>query len=389
MPSRIALGRAVLHTASRPRLSALHHAATISPSSRAHLYHTSPLPLDNHRVLVTGGSRGIGKAIASRFASLGASTIIIGRNADTLQTAVREIASNIPSSVSQRTSTPTHGYVVGDVSNEAFWQELSSTTSSFPCHHLRPSPFHPPSPPPSSPPSSTSSSSPASHIPSIPSNKTSSQQHPQSPPPPSPHDERFHATTFAPTLTVLVNAAGVTHNALLNRQPAARTKSVVDTNLMGTLWACKFLGKPLMRSAAKQKPAGKDGAEAKGGEEGETASVVNGGVSVVNVSSLLAVQGGVGSAAYAASKAGVLGLTRALAGEMGPLGVRVNAIVPGYIETDMTAAMQPEAREKALERIPLRRFGTVQEISEAAIFLATNQFANNCVINLDGGMSAI
>ncbi|KAL1624014.1 hypothetical protein SLS56_007996 [Neofusicoccum ribis] len=74
---------------------------------------------------------------------------------------------------------------------------------------------------------------------------------------------------------------------------------------------------------------------------------------------------------------------------MGPLGVRVNAIVPGYVETDMTAAMQPEAREKALERIPLKRFGTVEEIADAAVFLATNQYANNCVINLDGGMSAV
>ncbi|KAM3079565.1 hypothetical protein ACMFMG_005980 [Clarireedia jacksonii] len=110
---------------------------------------------------------------------------------------------------------------------------------------------------------------------------------------------------------------------------------------------------------------------------------------IINISSLLGMKGGKGSAAYAASKAGVLGLTRALAAELGPAGIRVNAIVPGYIETDMTKAMEASARTEALNAIPLCRFGDVEEIADAAVFLATNRYANNCVLNLDGGLSAV
>jgi NAD(P)-dependent dehydrogenase (short-subunit alcohol dehydrogenase family) len=116
------------------------------------------------------------------------------------------------------------------------------------------------------------------------------------------------------------------------------------------------------------------------------------------------------------------GLTRALAGELGAKNVRVNVIVPGYIETDMTestwifsrlrsmtpflvltqpptflrqrysnvqdVAMTPEAKSEALNSIPLKRFGQASEIADAAVFLVTNQYANNCVLNLDGGLSA-
>ncbi|KAB8293914.1 hypothetical protein EYC80_009387 [Monilinia laxa] len=110
---------------------------------------------------------------------------------------------------------------------------------------------------------------------------------------------------------------------------------------------------------------------------------------IINISSLLGIKGGRGSAAYAASKAGVLGLTRALAAEMGGSGIRVNAIVPGYIETDMTRAMTDIARKEALNAIPLSRFGDASEIADAAVFLATNKYANNCVLNLDGGLSAV
>ncbi|KAI9828150.1 MAG: hypothetical protein M1832_003677 [Thelocarpon impressellum] len=110
---------------------------------------------------------------------------------------------------------------------------------------------------------------------------------------------------------------------------------------------------------------------------------------IVNVSSLLGVKGGMGSSAYAASKAGVLGLTRSLAAELGPSGIRVNALVPGYVDTKMTADMSPPARTQALDAIPMRRFGTPEEMADAAVFLATNAYANNCLLNLDGGLSAV
>ncbi|TVY42590.1 3-oxoacyl-[acyl-carrier-protein] reductase [Lachnellula subtilissima] len=109
---------------------------------------------------------------------------------------------------------------------------------------------------------------------------------------------------------------------------------------------------------------------------------------IINVASLLGLKGGKGSAAYAASKAGVIALTRALAAELGEKNVRVNVIVPGYVETSMTRAMTPNAHSAALSAIPLKRFGLPSEIADAAVFLATNKYASNCVLNLDGGLSA-
>ncbi|KAB2577371.1 3-oxoacyl-(acyl-carrier-protein) reductase [Lasiodiplodia theobromae] len=323
------LSRTILRATSRA--PALRRAA-----ARPHIqpYHstTDTSTLNGHHVLVTGGSRGIGKAIASRFASLGASTTIVGRHADTLQLATHEIVSRSPRFDEDSIS---HGYVTGDISTKGFWEMLSRSLVLRQCLRHSPSEFN---------------------------------------------QEKFDPTP----LTILVNAAGVTHNALLTRQSAVATEDAVQTNLMGTMWACKILGKALMKRSARDGAKKKKAAGMETLEESEKA--LRGGVSIVNVSSLLATHGGVGSAAYAASKAGVLGLTRALAGEMGPLGVRVNVIMPGYVETDMTAAMQTVAREKALERIPLKRFGTVEEIAEAAVFLVTNQYANNCVINLDGDL---
>ncbi|TVY22801.1 3-oxoacyl-[acyl-carrier-protein] reductase [Lachnellula hyalina] len=111
---------------------------------------------------------------------------------------------------------------------------------------------------------------------------------------------------------------------------------------------------------------------------------------IINVASLLGLKGGKGSAAYAASKAGVIALTRALAAELGEKNVRVNVIVPGYVETSMTrgTVMTPDAHSAALNAIPLKRFGLPSEIADAAVFLATNKYASNCVLNLDGGLSA-
>ncbi|CZS89622.1 related to dehydrogenases with different specificities (related to short-chain alcohol dehydrogenases) [Rhynchosporium agropyri] len=165
-------------------------------------------------------------------------------------------------------------------------------------------------------------------------------------------------------IDILVNAAGVTHYSPLFVTSPGWLEEVMRTNLMGTMMGCRAVGKGML---------GK-----KGG-------------CIINIASLLGVKGGKGSSAYAASKAGVIGLTRALAAELGEKNIRVNVIVPGYIETDMTegVAMTPEARSNALNSIPLKRFGQASEIADAAVFLAKNQYANNCVLNLDGGLSAI
>ncbi|KAH7409245.1 hypothetical protein BKA64DRAFT_391414 [Cadophora sp. MPI-SDFR-AT-0126] len=163
-------------------------------------------------------------------------------------------------------------------------------------------------------------------------------------------------------IDILVNAAGITHYSPLFVTGPTLLDEVLRTNLMGTMMGCRAVGKAML--------GGKGGC-------------------IINVASLLGVKGGKGSSAYAASKAGVVGLTRALAAELGEKNIRVNVILPGYIETDMTEAMTPVARAAALNSIPLKRFGQPSEIADAAVFLARNKYANNCVLNLDGGLSAI
>jgi NAD(P)-dependent dehydrogenase (short-subunit alcohol dehydrogenase family) len=135
----------------------------------------------------------------------------------------------------------------------------------------------------------------------------------------------------------------------------------------------------LMRNGYFRKPRGAKKSEDSEGEGEFTPSIIN-------VSSLLGLHGGFGAVAYAASKAGVLGFTRALASEYASHRVRVNAIVPGYISTDMTSDLNAAELEK---RIPLGRFGRPEEVAQAALFLAENGYAHNCVLGIDGGLSAV
>lgn len=169
-------------------------------------------------------------------------------------------------------------------------------------------------------------------------------------------------------INVLVNAAGIAESSLFVRSTLDRTTEVVQTNLLGSMYAARFAAKRMMKAKANA-PS----------ERGH----------ILNISSLLATHGGAGSVAYATSKAGVLGLTRSLAAELGPRGIRVNAICPGYIESDMTNAMSDAARTEATAKIPAARFGTVEEVADAAVFLCGNRYANNCILNLDGGLSAV
>ncbi|SLM36488.1 Short-chain dehydrogenase/reductase, conserved site [Lasallia pustulata] len=181
-------------------------------------------------------------------------------------------------------------------------------------------------------------------------------------------DRKFWVEVMNETkdIDILVNAAGMAQSSLLITATPEHLETVVQTNLMGTMWGCRIMSKSMVRQKRTRDNTG----------------------CIINVASLLAVKGGKGSTAYAASKAGVLGLTRSLAEELGPSNIRVNAIVPGYIETRMTKDMTPAARETAINRIPQKRFGTIEEVADAAVFLAVNGYANNCVLNLDGGLSA-
>lgn len=124
---------------------------------------------------------------------------------------------------------------------------------------------------------------------------------------------------------MLVNCAGLSQRKLFGAMSEGELRNVVDANLTGMMMGTRFL----MRHRYIQGVRGRKNVEGKGNE-------VHKAPIIINVASLLGVQGGYGAVAYAASKAGVLGFTRALASETGAMGVRVNAIVPGYVETDMT-----------------------------------------------------
>lgn len=179
--------------------------------------------------------------------------------------------------------------------------------------------------------------------------------------------EQNHASR----IDVLVNCAGITQARLFTATEDASLDEIVNINLTSMMIGTRFL----LRQGYLRGETGN--AKAKR----ESTSPV-----VINVSSLLGLAGGYGAVAYAASKAGVLGFTRALATEYASHRVRVNAIVPGYVESDMTKDLDASALS---QRIPLGRFGKAEEIAQAALFLAENQYAHNCVINLDGGLSAV
>ncbi|PHH53451.1 Carbonyl reductase family member 4 [Ceratocystis fimbriata CBS 114723] len=175
--------------------------------------------------------------------------------------------------------------------------------------------------------------------------------------------EAARQITTVPT-HFLVNAAGIAQNSLLMRAPEEDLLALVNTNLVGTMLACKYFSRGLSRAS--------DGGDS----------------CIINISSLLALLGGRGASAYAASKAGVLGLTRSLSMELGAQGVRVNALVPGYIESKMVSDIFTKTSTPLIQSIPLKRLGTVDEVAHAALFLVQNKYANNCVLNLDGGLSA-
>ncbi|OLN86708.1 3-oxoacyl-[acyl-carrier-protein] reductase [Colletotrichum chlorophyti] len=163
-------------------------------------------------------------------------------------------------------------------------------------------------------------------------------------------------------IDVLVNAAGIAQFQLLQNTSARAVRDLVDTNLMGTIFMSKYMAQRMKRRRADRDAC------------------------IINVASLLAEKGSPGTSVYAASKAGIIGFTHALSVELGPLRIRTNAIVPGYIETNMLASMSREPLEK---RIPLGRLGQPEEVADAAVFLAQNTYANNCILNLDGGLSAV
>ena len=163
-------------------------------------------------------------------------------------------------------------------------------------------------------------------------------------------------------IDVLVNNAGITKDGLMLRMGEAQWDAVINVNLKSAfnyVHACV----PVM---ARQK-----------------------GGSIINMSSVVGVSGNAGQCNYSASKAGLIGLAKSIAKEMGPRGIRANCIAPGFIISDMTAALSEEVRQQWAKTIPLRRGGEVDEVAKVALFLASDlsSYVSGQVINCCGGMN--
>ncbi|KAK4228896.1 hypothetical protein QBC38DRAFT_131365 [Podospora fimiseda] len=245
--------------------------------------------------LITGSTKGIGLAIATRFAHEGSKIIMASPSSSPSHPSFLSLPSLPPS------TTPSHFPFPLDVSSPQSWSHF---LKSLPPSHQK--------------------------------------------------------------IDILINCAGISHSKLLTQTTEDQILSLINTNLTGAILGCKYIGKQMILSSRNR-------------DESTTTKCI------INISSLLAKKSVLGTSVYSASKAGLLGLTTSLSKEYGAYGIRVNAILPGYIETAMT---QEIPREKWTSEIPLKRFGTPEEVADAAAFLAKNQYANNCILNLDGGLSA-
>ncbi|KAL1985383.1 hypothetical protein VTN96DRAFT_7944 [Rasamsonia emersonii] len=183
---------------------------------------------------------------------------------------------------------------------------------------------------------------------------------------------------------VLVNAAGISISNILPKTDTVDISRILSTNLEGAILTSRAMLRACVRSRLKKR------GDATTEDKRSDLSLSK---CIINISSLLALKGVTGTVTYAASKAGLLGLTRSVAVEAAEtlrgVTVRSNAIVPGYIETPMIEDFSSDRISKLKDSIPLKRFGYPQEVADAAVFLASNEYANNCVLNLDGGLSAV
>lgn len=169
------------------------------------------------------------------------------------------------------------------------------------------------------------------------------------------------AVTHFGGLDILVNNAGITKDNLLMRMTEEEFSGVIDINLKGTFFCMKYASTIMLK-----KKAGK----------------------IINISSVVGITGNAGQANYAASKAGVIGLTKAAARELASRGITVNAIAPGFIETDMTNQLSDKVKESSIINIPLKRYGKVEEVAGAVSFLASEaaNYITGQVLQVDGGM---
>ena len=160
---------------------------------------------------------------------------------------------------------------------------------------------------------------------------------------------------------ILINNAGVTRDDLLMRMSEEAWDTVIDTNLKGAFTLCKAFTRTFMKQRQGR---------------------------IINITSVVGLMGNAGQANYAASKAGLIGFTKSIAKELASRGITCNAIAPGFIETDMTAALNDAQREAIMDQIPLKRLGQVNDIAQAAVYLCGPHagYMTGQVMTVDGGM---
>ncbi len=163
-------------------------------------------------------------------------------------------------------------------------------------------------------------------------------------------------------IDILVNNAGITRDNLMVKMPEEDFDAVIATNLKGTFNTIRHIYRPFIKQRSGR---------------------------IINLSSVSGLLGNAGQSNYAASKAGVIGLTKSMAKELASRNITVNAVAPGYIETDMTQAMSGPAKEAVIGQIPLKRAGNAKDVAEMAAFLASDKasYITGQVISVDGGMA--
>ncbi len=163
-------------------------------------------------------------------------------------------------------------------------------------------------------------------------------------------------------IDILVNNAGITKDNLVMKMTTEDFDAVIDTNLKGTFNTIKHLYRPFLKQRQGR---------------------------IINMTSVVGIAGNAGQANYAASKAGVIGLTKSMAKELASRNITVNAVAPGYIDTEMTQEMSDSAKEAVLSAIPLKRVGTTKDVAEMVAFLASDKgaYITGQVISVDGGMA--
>ncbi len=169
-------------------------------------------------------------------------------------------------------------------------------------------------------------------------------------------------------IDILVNNAGITKDGLLMRMSDDDWNQVLDINLKGTFLFTRAVARPMMKNK------GADGAQLGG--------------SIINITSVVGITGNAGQANYTASKGGVIALTKTTAKELGSRNIRCNAIAPGFIESKMTEGLSDEIKKSYLDSVPLKRFGKVEDVAKAVVWLASDEssYVTGQILSVNGGM---